>query len=61
MYIVNLTFIMSNGEISDNTAYNGGGMYVNNGTFTMNSGSEISGNSASKAAAECICTTASSR
>jgi len=38
------TFVMSGGEISDNTAENGGGVY-NSGTFTMTGGA-ISGNTA---------------
>jgi hypothetical protein len=41
------TFTMNGGEISGNTAYGGGGVYVGSiGTFTMNDG-EISGNTAS--------------
>ena len=34
----NASFTMSNGEISGNYASHGGGMYVNDGTFTMNGG-----------------------
>ena len=32
------TLTMSGGEISNNTAYTGGGVYLNGGTFTMESG-----------------------
>ena len=39
------TFIMNGGEIYGNTAYNGGGVSVNDGTFTMKGGT-ISGNTA---------------
>jgi hypothetical protein len=39
------TFTMHSGEISGNTAVNGGGVYVASGTFTMNGG-KISGNTA---------------
>jgi hypothetical protein len=39
----NATFNMSGGKISNNKANSGAGVYVNSGTFTLNSG-EISGN-----------------
>jgi hypothetical protein len=42
------TFTMNGGEISGNTGYNGGGVYVTgtNSTFTMQAEAKISGNSA---------------
>jgi hypothetical protein len=42
----NCSFVMSGGEISRNTAKNGGGVYVGNGAFFEMSGGKISDNKA---------------
>ena len=47
------TFNMSGGEISDNEAKDGGGVYVYDGTFTM-SGGKITGNTATSLGGVCV-------
>jgi hypothetical protein len=55
VYVVEGTFTMEKGLISDNKAdYDGGGVYVyNSGSFTMNDG-EISGNTGDKGGGVCL-------